>query len=310
MVRQRARWLGAPWFLAAVVVLAVNDHLLKALWPGVVTGKLSDFAGVVVVGTLFSVGFGRTLGCVLAGAGFTGLKVVPGVAELVAPLLGGGITVRDATDLVALVVLPVLWLGLGRGETAERGSGARGWQLVGLIAAVLATTATSMPPDSVDHVAYVDGAFFAEVYLADDQSTRWMSSTDGGATWTSADPPSATPKGIEVEEGRRGPRLPGTTEAWISGWKACANDGVCYRSLTISTPAPDEVSELNNEITYRIDRVDPGGAPVVEADTEGWGKVAVNPTDSRQAVVAATWTIYYRTGEGDWREVDLIEQAK
>jgi hypothetical protein len=36
-----------PVTLACMAVLLVNDHLLKAMWPGSMTGKLSDFAGLV-----------------------------------------------------------------------------------------------------------------------------------------------------------------------------------------------------------------------------------------------------------------------
>ncbi len=36
-----------PAALAAVAVLLVNDHVLKRTWPGVVSGKLSDAAGMV-----------------------------------------------------------------------------------------------------------------------------------------------------------------------------------------------------------------------------------------------------------------------
>src|SRR5438045_2459919 len=52
----RARWLAAgqaadallePTPLAAIALLLLNDHALKARWPGVVTGKLSDAAGLV-----------------------------------------------------------------------------------------------------------------------------------------------------------------------------------------------------------------------------------------------------------------------
>lgn len=46
-----ARWAGFPlaWWVA-LSVLALNDHVLKGsgLLPGVVTGKLSDFAGLIV----------------------------------------------------------------------------------------------------------------------------------------------------------------------------------------------------------------------------------------------------------------------
>jgi hypothetical protein len=36
-----------PLVLAAIGLLLVNDHVLKAAWPGLVTGKLSDFAGLL-----------------------------------------------------------------------------------------------------------------------------------------------------------------------------------------------------------------------------------------------------------------------
>ncbi len=36
-----------PIAIAAVALLVVNDHVLKARWPGFVTGKLSDVAGMI-----------------------------------------------------------------------------------------------------------------------------------------------------------------------------------------------------------------------------------------------------------------------
>lgn len=36
-----------PVSLAAIAVLAVNDHLTKGLLPGAITGKLSDVAGMI-----------------------------------------------------------------------------------------------------------------------------------------------------------------------------------------------------------------------------------------------------------------------
>jgi hypothetical protein len=35
-----------PLALGAVLLLVLNDHVFKSVWPGVVTGKLSDFAGL------------------------------------------------------------------------------------------------------------------------------------------------------------------------------------------------------------------------------------------------------------------------
>jgi hypothetical protein len=38
-----------PAAIGAVVLLVVNDHVLKSAWPGFLTGKLSDAAGLTVV---------------------------------------------------------------------------------------------------------------------------------------------------------------------------------------------------------------------------------------------------------------------
>lgn len=37
-----------PLVLAALALWLLNDHVLKALWPGWLTGKLSDAAGMIV----------------------------------------------------------------------------------------------------------------------------------------------------------------------------------------------------------------------------------------------------------------------
>jgi hypothetical protein len=44
-----AELLLHPVAVAAVALLVVNDHLLKSAWPGFLTGKLSDAAGLIVV---------------------------------------------------------------------------------------------------------------------------------------------------------------------------------------------------------------------------------------------------------------------
>ena len=42
--------LVSPVFFGSIALLLLNDHVLKAAWPGLVTGKLSDVAGVVIPG--------------------------------------------------------------------------------------------------------------------------------------------------------------------------------------------------------------------------------------------------------------------
>jgi hypothetical protein len=64
----RWRWLGRPAVLAAVGVLALNDHVFKHRVPGWRTGNLSDVAGVAVVGTLASDDRDRVIADALGGA--------------------------------------------------------------------------------------------------------------------------------------------------------------------------------------------------------------------------------------------------
>ncbi len=112
--------------LAAVVVLAVNDHLLKPRFPGLVTGKLSDVAGCFVlplfVSALLAYATRWRLGVRLAiGAASTALllasiKTSAAAAHVVAraleaagaPIgLGRAAIVVDPTDLAALPLVAV-----------------------------------------------------------------------------------------------------------------------------------------------------------------------------------------------------------
>lgn len=136
--------LAHPWSLLAIAVLIVNDHLLKWVWPGVVTGKLSDFAGLVCFPLLLLAllepwcprGRDRRVAGLVAGLTALGFAMVktwppanhahavawgllqwPGAA--VQAWLAGSPSpprfevecVRDPTDLIALpAVLVAVWL--------------------------------------------------------------------------------------------------------------------------------------------------------------------------------------------------------
>lgn len=134
-----------PAPLAALALLAANDHLLKGsdLVPAAVTGKLSDFAGLLFFPLLATaaldlllLALGRAgvpvdfslrrwklaLACGGTAALFVAIKSSAGAAEAVARLLGGigfpsTITV-DRTDLVALPMIALAWW-LGRREIAR-----------------------------------------------------------------------------------------------------------------------------------------------------------------------------------------------
>lgn len=145
-----------PVVFVALAVLALNDQLLKAAWPGFVTGKLSDIAGLIVaplalqaaweVGS-WSVGRWRgpsstvlAVSIVAVGLAFAAIQVWEpatdayrwglGAAQwpfrvLAAAFAGAPppdmapvTAVADAEDLVALPALAITWW-LGRRRIGE-----------------------------------------------------------------------------------------------------------------------------------------------------------------------------------------------
>ena len=143
-----------PIAIGALALLVVNDHVLKAAWPGLVTGKASDVAGLVLV-PLLSVELARLLAggrlppsararvaaaaALLITATFVAVKLHPVANEAYAILLGliqwpgalvGNLlagaslatpgrapTVLDSGDLIALPAAAVgWWVAAGTGS--------------------------------------------------------------------------------------------------------------------------------------------------------------------------------------------------
>lgn len=119
-----ARALLSPTWLGALAVLGLNDHLLKGagVLPGDLTGKLSDFAGMIVAPALLAVLLGvksrrGLLHCHIAvGLVFALINLSPACADAWSWLMGlvgfpWTITV-DPTDLLALPFLALGWRAL------------------------------------------------------------------------------------------------------------------------------------------------------------------------------------------------------
>lgn len=142
-----------PVVLSAVVLLLLNDHVFKRLWPSAITGKLSDIAGLVFfplfLQALWELGlrvFGKPVrhssrvllaAVVLTALVFAAIQLHPVAAEVYRvglgalqwpfeagfELLGGRPSpaprrvhlTQDVTDLLTLPALGVpLWLGRAR----------------------------------------------------------------------------------------------------------------------------------------------------------------------------------------------------
>jgi hypothetical protein len=146
-----------PVALGALTVLVLNDQVLKAAWPGFVTGKLSDVAGLIVAPLALQAAWevgqwmsGRWHGpsarvlavaIVVVGVVFAAIQVwtpaadayswAPGVAQwpfrALAALLSGApppgvaavAVTADAEDLLALPALAVTWW-VGRRRSVAR----------------------------------------------------------------------------------------------------------------------------------------------------------------------------------------------
>jgi hypothetical protein len=179
--------LTSPWWWAALVLLAANDHLLKGagVLPGTLTGKLSDFAGLVVAPVLL-VALLRAerllprLACfVVTGAVFAAIKASSAATSLWTTLLAlAGVhwtVVTDPTDMIALTALPIgWWIAHQERPLPRRATLARIVERAAAVVGVAACVATSGPEPTTSRkwetTAYVVNTSDARV----DVRVRWF----------------------------------------------------------------------------------------------------------------------------------------
>lgn len=102
-------------FIISLILLIVNDFLLKPTYSNWLTGKLSDFAGVIVLALLLACLFPRLSGkaALIPAAIFIWWKsplATPVIMWCNATLNLPLHRTIDYTDLIALLVLPFTWL--------------------------------------------------------------------------------------------------------------------------------------------------------------------------------------------------------
>lgn len=305
----RWRWLGQPFFLGAVGLLALNDHVLKQRWPSWWTGKLSDVAGVIVAGTAASVILGRRRGLVAAGVAFAALKTVPGAPRFAAPLLGGP-TLQDPTDLLALLALLPLAKLLGRLEARPadrppihadlrrsiRAALAVALPVLASFATIVTATATACGGRPMITEIDVRGTtFFAEIVTGSWQH-KWARSTDGGLTWTK----SAPPPDRATRAGDTGAFFDGPPNGPL---QSCTPDGACLRvsgQERIEQRAPDGTWTVERQLTD-AERTDSyGGCAGGRRGTLGSIGTAGSGSDLHAVASLGADGVLVRTDQGTW----------
>lgn len=183
-----------PGTLVCIAVLAINDHVLKAQWPGWASGKLSDIAGLAFFPLLVAalLGLARrsprwtiVSSLFVTGAWFAAMKTMGPVADataLLVEMLSGrpAHIVHDPADLVALPAMGwalAVWRPPPPGATTRRGT-----RIALLVVAAFLSLATSSycPERGPRNLAVDDG-----VVVADMQPR--LRSADAGRTWQRVD---------------------------------------------------------------------------------------------------------------------------
>ncbi|MDG4807901.1 hypothetical protein O7634_14185 [Micromonospora sp. WMMD1120] len=207
-------WLGHPVTVLALVLLLVNDHVLKSAFPGPVTGKLSDAAGLVLAPPLVAVLLtllaprlppraAALAGLVGVGAGFAIVKSSGYAAELASSawtvLAGSSLVRADRTDLLTVPALGLAWWSWTRARRrpVRRRTARLVRLLVVLPSALLAVAATSPAyhPYALG-TALLDGQPAVSIGFGGSNQNwptrpadgEWWVGEHGGARWRLAEP--------------------------------------------------------------------------------------------------------------------------
>ncbi|MFE3449697.1 hypothetical protein ACFXJ8_12255 [Nonomuraea sp. NPDC059194] len=178
-------WLCHPVTVVAVIVLLVNDHVLKQTWPGFLTGKLSDVAGLVVAPPLLALLLRRRAdlaAVLLTGAVFAVVKCTETGAEVASQVwtlaAGPSRVLADPTDLLALPALALAWWVREHADTVPT----RTRIAFAIPLAVLAVTATSAaPPVPAAEDVRIEGKTIVAIVGGSESDNV---SLDGGSTWS------------------------------------------------------------------------------------------------------------------------------
>ena len=250
--RQGLAWLGHPVTLVALITLLVNDHVLKQAYPGLVTGKLSDVAGLVVAPPLMAAlvllvarrapaGPTAVVAVVTVGAGFALVKAWPAAARVASgawSILNGPSIIRaDPTDLLALPALGAAWWAWTRARHRPAPSNLTRAVRLGVVlpVALAGVVATTAPYAYIQVATGIGPGVGADAVIL--VGREWVTATSpDGITWSERDPDAQAPTGTD------GPACAWALDSTCANYEpaavaaarvrhpiACTADGRCLR---------------------------------------------------------------------------------
>jgi hypothetical protein len=210
-----------PGFLTCLLLFGLNDHLWKRRYPGFLTGKLSDFVGVVVFSLVVAALASRVTSLHrawnFAVVTTTALMIAVKTSQLGADTVAGWMSIivpsriiADPWDLLGLTTLPVsrwIWFEASTVDAnLIRGIYRRATRPAMLGVALFFCAATSQPeelrvPEIAPHFSVDQGVIRVLINGADEQNANRAlnanstpipslndvvirESRDGGKTWT------------------------------------------------------------------------------------------------------------------------------
>lgn len=149
----RIKIKATPTFLVSLTLLLLNDFYLKYHYPSVLTGKLSDFAGLFIFPFFFSAFFKKQSRHIYI---LTGLLFIFWKSSLSQPFIDwlcnlttlGFYRTVDPTDLIALTVLPFSYFSFQK-RTLEQIRTSFSFSLLVCAVSVFSFCATTLPRQGV-----------------------------------------------------------------------------------------------------------------------------------------------------------------
>lgn len=194
------RCLQHPLSIVSIALLLFNDHIFKVFSPSLLTGKLSDFAGLFFFPFIVAAGSGvllskfnfqpRAIGefsFSVVAIWFTLLKISPFVNSLTSQLSSSVVGyptqfILDWTDLVGLIAMMPAWKLWNQNPQWGQSKFAYIMLSVGIFASI-ATSPRLPTVETVTHLSIANDTVIA----FDIEHETMATSEDGGKNWTRSD---------------------------------------------------------------------------------------------------------------------------